>query len=302
MCSDYLSSGQVSARFISKIAKQKHTCQGLNDALLLSGWLRKHTKQLSIAFPPEIVMLFGKWPSTDCAHWMEVITATDCNMDDVMGDVMKNYPYKFSINKKFVNHISTLWLEDAIHYVFKHRSKYHIDDSAGYFFDKITRMIGNGFIPDEKDILLLPFADKKLDEISFEYKRLHFQILRVPHTENLSKWMEFSNNVRVVIFMASLACYDDRESMLNSVKMFKDICASPWTAKSQVFLFLNKMDLLRDKLREIPLSESVPGYEDCARYQMNKVTRWASAKGTENTFYFLILNAEAFGSKKFTCR
>ena len=148
----YLSSGQESARFISTMMSTGYSCGGLMDALLLGGWIREQTQSLSISLPPELVMLFGKWPSKDCAHWMEVITAADCNMDNVVEN------NKSLMNKEIVSHIQTLWKEDAIDHAYGDLyQEYLIENRAGYFFSEISQIAADDYIPNEEDILEVPF-------------------------------------------------------------------------------------------------------------------------------------------------
>lgn len=253
------------------------------DALLLSGWLRQmsdQTQQLSISLPQELVMLLGNWMSTDCVHWIEVIT--DCIFDVVVSD------NKDLINTEVASHIETLWneVQDEVSRIRRWPHLYTlspIEDSAAHFFREISRIGAADYIPHANDIwqyggvsstaeyysLRLPFGKNKWDEVSFEYGRHHLQVLKVP-TEELSKCMHCFNNMRFVIFMTSLGFYDNKESMLKSMELFKEICASQCTQNSGIILFLNKMDLFREKLRTTPLSTCFPQYQNCKQEDDNE--------------------------------
>ncbi len=68
------------------------------------------------------------------------------------------------------------------------------------------------------------------------------------------------DSVTVVIFCASLSEYDQtlREDsstnrMKESLMLFEEIVDSPWFRKTPVVLFLNKIDLFREKITRVPL-------------------------------------------------
>ena len=271
--------GRESARFMSTVTSTGYSCKGLMDALVLSGWLREQIENLCTFLPPELIMLFGSWLSIDCAHWMEVITAADCNMDNVVDN------NKILMKAEVVSHIETLWKENAIRDVYRNRSTFHIDDSASHFFDDIARIGADDYIANRRDILLVPSGENncKLSEFSFEYKDFNVQLLKMQSNDH-KKWIHCFHQVRIIIFMASLSCYDDKESMLNSMEMFQDICASPWLPNSDFVLFLNKWDLFRDKLRTILLSTYFPEYEDCENVDenVNKAMMYIRERFVEN--------------------
>lgn len=49
--------------------------------------------------------------------------------------------------------------------------------------------------------------------------------------------------------------------MQEALTLFDSICNSKWFVKTSIILFLNKIDLFKDKLPKSPLSKYFPDYE-----------------------------------------
>lgn len=76
------------------------------------------------------------------------------------------------------------------------------------------------------------------------------------------------DGVTVVIFCASLSEYDQvlREDnstnrMQESLLLFDEIVNSPWFRKTPVVLFLNKIDLFKEKILRVPLTVCFQNYK-----------------------------------------
>jgi len=69
----------------------------------------------------------------------------------------------------------------------------------------------------------------------------------------------FFDNITAIIFVASLSEYDQEEKgknrMEESLQLFEGICSLPWFKDTPVILFLTKKDILKEKLKKIPLTK-----------------------------------------------
>ena len=75
------------------------------------------------------------------------------------------------------------------------------------------------------------------------------------------KWIHCFDCVNSVLFCASLSAYDQKlreddtqNRMKEAILLFDEICNSPWFRDTKFILFLNKIDLFREKIEKVPLS------------------------------------------------
>ena len=80
------------------------------------------------------------------------------------------------------------------------------------------------------------------------------------------KWLRCFDSVQAVIFIASLAEYDQvlaEDGMTNrmreSIVLFGQMCEHTYLEKTNMILFLNKKDLFGTKLKTRPLTICFPG-------------------------------------------
>ncbi|KAJ3383324.1 guanine nucleotide-binding protein subunit alpha [Lobulomyces angularis] len=81
-------------------------------------------------------------------------------------------------------------------------------------------------------------------------------------------WVSFFDDVNAIVFVAAISCYDllmeeDKETnrMEDSVKLFGVIANHPMLAKSQIILFLNKMDIFKEKIKTVPIHKYFPAFQ-----------------------------------------
>lgn len=81
------------------------------------------------------------------------------------------------------------------------------------------------------------------------------------------KWIHCFENVTAIVFMVAISEYDqvlvEDESvnrMAEALTLFDSICNSRWFVKTSMILFLNKIDLFKDKLPKSPMGKYFPDY------------------------------------------
>jgi len=167
--------------------------------------------------------------------------------------------------------IRALWNDAAIQKTYEHRDRdFQLNDSASYFFNNIDRFMKPDFIPNEQDVLRARVRSTGIDEAEFDFEDLQFRMLDVGgQRSERRKWIHCFDCVTAVLFCASLSEYDQtlreddsQNRMKESLLLFDEICNSPWFRDTTFILFLNKMDLFREKIQKIPLSTCFPEYKD----------------------------------------
>jgi len=134
--------------------------------------------------------------------------------------------------------------------------KYHVLDSAKYFFDALDRIKKDDYVPTEEDIV---FARKKtsgLQETRLEVgdgERLVIVDVGGQRSER-RKWAMCFVDVTCLIYFAAISEYDMVLSesiytnrMDEAIKVFSDICNLMIFKHMPFILFLNKMDLFKQK-------------------------------------------------------
>jgi len=82
------------------------------------------------------------------------------------------------------------------------------------------------------------------------------------------KWIHCFQDVTAVIFCVALSEYDlklyEDESvnrMHESIKLFDEICNSKWFQNVSIILFLNKMDIFKEKIKKVDLNVCFQEYK-----------------------------------------
>lgn len=82
------------------------------------------------------------------------------------------------------------------------------------------------------------------------------------------KWIHCFEGVTAIIFVSSLSeydqkCYEDDSTnrMRESMLLFDEICNSRWFFDTSVILFMNKLDLFKQKIQTIDLNVCFEDYD-----------------------------------------
>lgn len=88
------------------------------------------------------------------------------------------------------------------------------------------------------------------------------------------KWIHCFENVTAIVFLVAISEYDQvlvEDPSVNRLQealtLFDSICNSKWFTKTSIILFLNKIDLLAEKLARSPLSKYFADYMSGSQYE-----------------------------------
>jgi len=177
--------------------------------------------------------------------------------------------------------IKQLWTEEpAIKAAYTNRSRLQLLDSAAYFFDNVERIGAATFRPNYEDILRARLRTSGIVERTFIINDVPFKFVDVGGQRNeRRKWIHCFEDVTAVIFVTAISEYDQslyEDEKVNrlheSVKVFEAIINNKYFNKSTVILFMNKIDLMREKLLNTRINVCFPEYdgnnsfEDCSDY------------------------------------
>ena len=164
--------------------------------------------------------------------------------------------------------ITRLWNDEGVQYCFSRSREYQLLDSAEYFMNSLGRTSIPNYTPTQEDVLKTQIPTTGIVQSQFEYRGLTFKLFDVGgQRSERKKWLHCFDDVNAIIFVAALSAYDLvlREKkgvnrMAESMRLFESICNNKWFVDTSIILFLNKKDLLMEKISKSPLSICFPKY------------------------------------------
>lgn len=164
--------------------------------------------------------------------------------------------------------VTSLWGDPSIEAVMERQSEFYLMDSAPYFFEEATRISSPEYIPVEADVLRARTKTTGIYETRFSMGSLSIHMFDVGgQRSERKKWIHCFENVTSIIFCVALSEYDqvlleesNQNRMMESLVLFDSVVNSRWFMRTSIILFLNKVDLFRQKLGRSPLSNYFPDY------------------------------------------
>lgn len=162
----------------------------------------------------------------------------------------------YTLPPEIVNAIESLWVDGGFQECFRRAYEYQLNDSAPYYFENLSRLLVPGYVPTEQDVLRSRVATTSVVETAFRVGKLTYRLVDVggQRTER-RKWIQCFDDIRAVLFVSALNEYDmtlfeeERVNRLDeSLNLFQTICNNKYFVRTTMILFLNKMDLFRDKI------------------------------------------------------
>ncbi|GAB5354764.1 hypothetical protein AAMO2058_000147400 [Amorphochlora amoebiformis] len=179
------------------------------------------------------------------------------------------YQLEESWSEELKNAIEELWAESkVIRGLWLQRERYHVPATIGYFFDAIERISLPNYLPNIQDILRVRNRTTGIHEKTLVVKNIKITFTDVGGQRNeRRKWIHCFNKVTAVMFVAAISEYnqqlyeDEKQNRLTeAIEEFRKIVNNEVFANAGMILFLNKIDLLREKLEQVPFTGRF-GYE-----------------------------------------
>ncbi|KAL9917272.1 G protein alpha q subunit isoform X3 [Glossina fuscipes] len=169
----------------------------------------------------------------------------------------------------YLSAIKTLWDDTGIQECYDRRREYQLTDSAKYYLMDLDRVAQPDYLPTVQDILRVRVPTTGIIEYPFDLEEIRFRMVDVGgQRSERRKWIHCFENVTSIIFLVALSEYDqilfesDNENRMEESKaLFRTIITYPWFQNSSVILFLNKKDLLEEKIMYSHLVDYFPEYD-----------------------------------------
>ncbi|PWN93526.1 guanine nucleotide-binding protein alpha-3 subunit [Acaromyces ingoldii] len=164
--------------------------------------------------------------------------------------------------------IESLWQDAVIAQVMERTSEFYLMDSAPYFFDEVRRISSPDYVPNEADVLRARSKTTGISETRFNMGQLSIHLFDVGgQRSERKKWIHCFEAVTSIIFCVALSEYDQvlleesgQNRMAESLVLFESVVNSRWFSRTSIILFLNKIDIFKQKVPRQPLSNFFPEY------------------------------------------
>lgn len=150
------------------------------------------------------------------------------------------------------------WADKDVQTIYSRRNEYYLPDSTKYFFNRAGRIAEAGYVPDKNDIVRTRQATTGIHEYAFDIKdnNIVFRMIDVGgQRSERRKWIHCFEHVTSIIFIVASSEYDQfliedskKNRMEESIALFQHIVTYQWFRKATFILFLNKKDLLEEKI------------------------------------------------------
>ncbi|XP_051539020.1 guanine nucleotide-binding protein G(olf) subunit alpha-like [Myxocyprinus asiaticus] len=181
----------------------------------------------------------------------------------------------FDYTEEFFEHSKHLWDDEGVKACFERSNEYQLIDCAQYFLDRIESVGQSDYTPTDQDLLRCRVLTSGIFETRFQVDKVNFHMFDVGgQRDERRKWIQCFNDVTAIIFVAASSSYNmviREDNSTNRLRESLDLFRSIWTNRFlrtiSVILFLNKQDMLAEKILagKSKLEDYFPEY---ARYTL----------------------------------
>ncbi|CAN8106192.1 unnamed protein product [Discula destructiva] len=175
--------------------------------------------------------------------------------------------YELSPNDQFplayLQPLKNLWTDEGVKKAIAKGNEYALHDNLDYFCDDLERVFEKSYVPTDQDLLRSRLRTTGITETIFDLSQLTYRMFDVGgQRSERKKWIHCFENVNCLLFLVAISGYDqclvedkDGNQMNEALMLWESIANSHWFLKSALILFLNKMDLFKEKLPKSPISQ-----------------------------------------------
>ncbi|XP_040209878.1 guanine nucleotide-binding protein G(olf) subunit alpha isoform X3 [Rana temporaria] len=124
------------------------------------------------------------------------------------------------------------------------------------FLEKIEQVRQNDYTPTDQDLLRCRVLTSGIFETRFQVDKVNFHMFDVGgQRDERRKWIQCFNDVTAIIFVVASSSYNmvirednNTNRLREALDLFKSIWNNRWLRTISVILFLNKQDMLAEKV------------------------------------------------------
>lgn len=164
--------------------------------------------------------------------------------------------------------LKRLWDDTGVQQAVSKGHEYALNDNMHYYFQNLDRMFDPDWMPTDQDILHARLRTTGITETFFDLKDITFRMMDVGgQRSERKKWIHCFEGVQCLLFLVSLSGYDQSliedvyaNQMHEALTLFESLINGEWFTEKPIILFLNKIDLFREKLQKSPIKTHFPDY------------------------------------------
>ncbi|XP_052643277.1 guanine nucleotide-binding protein G(olf) subunit alpha isoform X3 [Harpia harpyja] len=157
---------------------------------------------------------------------------------------------------EFFEHAKKLWDDEGVKACFERSNEYQLIDCAQYFLERIDSVSMDDYTPTDQDLLRCRVLTSGIFETRFQVDKVNFHMFDVGgQRDERRKWIQCFNDVTAIIFVVACSSYNmvirednNTNRLRESLDLFKSIWNNRWLRTISIILFLNKQDMLAEKV------------------------------------------------------
>lgn len=161
------------------------------------------------------------------------------------------------------------WKDGGVQKAVGKGHEFALNDNMHYYFQNLERIFDPEWVPNNQDMLHARLRTTGIIETYFELKDMTFRMMDVGgQRSERKKWIHCFEGVQCLLFLAALSGYDqsliedvNANQMHEAFMLFESLINGEWFKEKPIILFLNKVDLFREKLQKSPIKAHFPDYQ-----------------------------------------
>ncbi|PCH43186.1 G-protein alpha subunit [Wolfiporia cocos MD-104 SS10] len=154
-----------------------------------------------------------------------------------------------------------IWEDPTVQQMLRRR-KIMMEATSGFFLPEVERIAARNYVPSDDDVVRARLRTLGVQEYKIKFETgpaagSDWCLYDVGGSRTQrAAWFPYFDDCDAIIFLAPVNCFDERlaeDSKVNrledSYMLWKLVCSSKLLARTQMILFLNKCDLLDQKLK-----------------------------------------------------
>uniref|UniRef100_A0A8C7IAI8 Transmembrane protein 14C n=1 Tax=Oncorhynchus kisutch TaxID=8019 RepID=A0A8C7IAI8_ONCKI len=162
----------------------------------------------------------------------------------------------FDYTQEFFDHAKKLWDDEGVKACFERSNEYQLIDCAQYFLDRIDSVRQGDYSPTDQDLLRCRVLTSGIFETRFQVDKITFHMFDVGgQRDERRKWIQCFNDVTAIIFVVASSSYNmvirednNTNRLREALDLFRSVWNNRWLRTISVILFLNKQDMLAEKV------------------------------------------------------
>ncbi|KAH9017575.1 guanine nucleotide binding protein, alpha subunit [Lactarius hengduanensis] len=154
--------------------------------------------------------------------------------------------------------MKALWEDHAVREMLR-RKKIRMEEEPGFFLNDIERIATRDYEPSDNDVIRARLRTLGVQEYSFWVEQTGHEWLMYDvggTRSSRAHWYPYFDDMEAIIFLAPISSFDERlredrrvNRLEDTYMLWQTLCSLQMLSKTQIILFLNKCDLLEQKLR-----------------------------------------------------